>query len=160
MQRKVQLYIEGNRIELFNDEQIQVTSSIQNINDLSKTYTDFSQSFTVPASDTNNAFFELPKDIKGASETLAISEAVQLDAGKVSVAARPDSPGDNTIANIIGSLQYQKVMDEGNSTMDVCRHHYDKLFQEHAHKWCAERGLNTKAQMMAFSKKAAREFGI
>lgn len=58
MQRKVQLYIEGNRIELFNDEQIQVTSSIQNINDLSKTYTDFSQSFTVPASDANNAFFE------------------------------------------------------------------------------------------------------
>lgn len=58
MQRKVQLYIEGNRIELFNDEQIQVTSSIQNINDLAKTYTDFSQSFTVPASDANNAFFE------------------------------------------------------------------------------------------------------
>lgn len=58
MQRKVQLYIEGNRIELFNDEQIQVTSSIQNVNDLSKTYTDFSQGFTVPASDYNNSFFE------------------------------------------------------------------------------------------------------
>lgn len=58
MQRKVQLYIEGYRIELFNDEQIQVTSSIQNVNDLSKTYTDFSQNFTVPASDYNNAFFE------------------------------------------------------------------------------------------------------
>lgn len=56
--RKVQLYIEGNRIELFNDEQIQVTSSIQNVQDISKTYTDFSQGFTVPASDTNNAFFE------------------------------------------------------------------------------------------------------
>jgi len=58
MQRKVQLYIDGNRIELFNDEQIQVTSSIQNVNDLSKTYTDFSQGFTVPASDYNNSFFE------------------------------------------------------------------------------------------------------
>jgi len=56
--RKVQLYIEGNRIELFNDEQIQVTSSIQNVQDISKTFTDFSQGFTVPASDTNNAFFE------------------------------------------------------------------------------------------------------
>lgn len=56
--RKVQLYIEGNRIELFNDEQIQVTSSIQNVQDISKTYTDFSQGFTVPASDVNNAFFE------------------------------------------------------------------------------------------------------
>ncbi|OYZ23470.1 MAG: flagellar hook-associated protein FlgK [Bdellovibrio sp. 28-41-41] len=67
---------------------------------------------------TNNTFFDLPTDIKGASETLQLSEAVQLDAGKVAVAARPDSPGDNTISNIIGSLQYQKVMDEGNSTMD------------------------------------------
>jgi hypothetical protein len=56
--RKVQLYIEGNRIELFNDEQIQVTSSIQNVQDISKTYTDFSQGFTVPASDVNNAYFE------------------------------------------------------------------------------------------------------
>jgi hypothetical protein len=56
--RKVQLYIEGDRIELFNDEQIQVTSSIQNVQDISKTYTDFSQGFTVPASDVNNAFFQ------------------------------------------------------------------------------------------------------
>jgi hypothetical protein len=56
--RKVQLYIEGNRIELFNDEQIQITSSIQNVQDISKTFTDFSQGFTVPASDVNNVFFE------------------------------------------------------------------------------------------------------
>lgn len=58
MMRKAQLYIEGNRIELFNDEQIQVTSSIQNVQDISKTFTDFSQGFTVPASDVNNAFFQ------------------------------------------------------------------------------------------------------
>lgn len=58
MQRKVQLYIEGTRIELFNDEQIEVSSSIQNVQDLSSTKTDFSQGFTVPASDINNAFFE------------------------------------------------------------------------------------------------------
>lgn len=58
MNRSVQLYIEGQRIELFQDEQIQVTSSIQNVQDLSKTYTDFSQGFTVPASSHNNAIFE------------------------------------------------------------------------------------------------------
>ena len=56
--RAVQLYIEGQRIELFNDETINVTSSIQNVQDLSKTYTDFSQGFTVPASSHNNAIFE------------------------------------------------------------------------------------------------------
>ena len=58
MNRSVQLYIEGQRIELFNDETINITSSIQNVQDLSKTYTDFSQGFTVPASSHNNAIFE------------------------------------------------------------------------------------------------------
>lgn len=46
------------RIELFNDEKISVTSSVQDIADISKVYTDFSQSFTVPATPTNNAIFK------------------------------------------------------------------------------------------------------
>jgi len=45
------------RIELFNDEKISVTSSIQNVNDISKVFTDYSQSFTVPASKINNEIF-------------------------------------------------------------------------------------------------------
>ena len=56
--RQVQVYIEGKKIELFEDEQINVTSSVQNINDISKVFTDFSQSFTVPASTVNNAIFQ------------------------------------------------------------------------------------------------------
>lgn len=65
MKRKVDIWIEstpnsGNysKIELFNDEEIQVSSSIQNIQDISKIFTDFSQSFTVPSSPVNNAIFE------------------------------------------------------------------------------------------------------
>jgi len=46
-----------NRVDLFDDEKISVVSSIQNINDISKTYTDFSQTFTVPASNQNNKIF-------------------------------------------------------------------------------------------------------
>lgn len=42
------------RLDLFDDEKISITSSIQNINDLSKVFGDFSQSFTVPASKKNN----------------------------------------------------------------------------------------------------------
>lgn len=49
--------LEYNRVELFNDEKISVNSSIQNVNDISKTYTDFSQTFTVPASKQNNKIF-------------------------------------------------------------------------------------------------------
>ena len=45
------------RIDTFKDETIQVTSSVQNINDISKVFTDYSQSFTVPASDNNNEIF-------------------------------------------------------------------------------------------------------
>jgi hypothetical protein len=45
------------RIELFEDEKISINSSVQNASDISKVYTDFSQSFTIPANDHNNAIF-------------------------------------------------------------------------------------------------------
>ena len=47
-----------NRIELYEDEKISVTSSVQNINDISKIFTDYSQSFTIPASENNNQIFK------------------------------------------------------------------------------------------------------
>jgi len=45
------------RIELFEDEKISINSSVQNASDISKVYTDFSQSFTIPANDHNNKIF-------------------------------------------------------------------------------------------------------
>lgn len=54
---KTQIYIEGNRLDLFDDEQITIRSNVQDVNDISKLYADFSQSFTVPASDNNNGIF-------------------------------------------------------------------------------------------------------
>lgn len=56
--RKVQVYIEGQRLELFKDEVVQIISSVQNVNDIAKVFTDFSQSFTIPASEHNNAIFK------------------------------------------------------------------------------------------------------
>lgn len=65
MERKVQIFIEpifdsGNfkELELFNDETIEVTSTIQNIADISKVFTDVSLSFSVPASPINNSIFQ------------------------------------------------------------------------------------------------------
>jgi len=71
MKRQVDIYIEGTepntllgygynylKLDLFDDEKINISSSIQNVQDISKVYTDFSQSFTVPASDNNNKIFE------------------------------------------------------------------------------------------------------
>jgi len=45
------------KIDLFPDEKISITSSIQNINDISRVFTDYSQSFTIPASKKNNETF-------------------------------------------------------------------------------------------------------
>lgn len=58
MQNKVQLYIENQRVDLFSDETIEVTSTIQDFRDIGKIFTSFSQSFKVPASETNNKIFK------------------------------------------------------------------------------------------------------
>jgi hypothetical protein len=42
------------RLDLFKEEKISVTSQIANANDIGKVFTDFSQSFTIPASARNN----------------------------------------------------------------------------------------------------------
>jgi hypothetical protein len=55
--RQVQVYIEGNKLDLFQDEQINVTSKQQDIQDISKTFTDFSQSFSVPSTPNNDNIF-------------------------------------------------------------------------------------------------------
>jgi hypothetical protein len=53
------IYIDGvsKRVEMFQDEKVSVTSTIQNYSDIGKLFTDYSQSFTIPASPTNNAIF-------------------------------------------------------------------------------------------------------
>lgn len=58
MKQQVQLYIEGQQVELFGDETIVITSTIQDVKDISKIFTDFSQGFTVPASRNNNKIFK------------------------------------------------------------------------------------------------------
>jgi len=55
--RKVSIYVDNQLIDLFQDEKIEVKSSVQDIQDIAKVFTDFSQSFTVPASDNNNDIF-------------------------------------------------------------------------------------------------------
>ena len=55
----IYIYVNGiaKRIDLFEDELINITSSVQDVSDISKIFTDYSQSFTVPASKKNNAIF-------------------------------------------------------------------------------------------------------
>lgn len=54
----IQLYIQDQRVELFKDESVTITDSIQNVKDIEKVFTSFSQSFSVPASKINNKIFK------------------------------------------------------------------------------------------------------
>jgi len=54
----IQLYIEGQRVELFKDESVTITDSIQNVKDIDKVFTAFTQSFSIPASKINNKIFK------------------------------------------------------------------------------------------------------
>jgi len=67
MNRNIELYIKSQdesqpdlfeRIELFDFEDISVTSKIQDVRDISKIFADYSQQFTVPASQNNNKIFK------------------------------------------------------------------------------------------------------
>lgn len=51
---KVDLYIGDYRLDTFGDEELSINLSVQNVQDISKVFTDFTQSFTVPATPNNN----------------------------------------------------------------------------------------------------------
>lgn len=55
---KPEIYIRGERLDLFKDENIEIVSSVQNIEDISRVFDSFSQSFTVPATQNNNKIFK------------------------------------------------------------------------------------------------------
>lgn len=56
--QSIQLYIDGQRLDTFKDESVSLTQSIQNVRDIAKVFTDFSKTFSVPASKTNNKIFK------------------------------------------------------------------------------------------------------
>jgi hypothetical protein len=81
---KVDIYINGFRLDLFDDEEITINLSVQNVQDISKVFTDFTQGFTVPASAWNNAIFQhyYRSDIDSSTltkKTLLNGESLFLD---------------------------------------------------------------------------------
>ena len=74
---KVDIYVNNVRLDIFQDEEISINLSVQNVQDISKVFTDFTQGFTVPASATNNAVFSYyyRNDIVGAFDGRLRAEA-------------------------------------------------------------------------------------
>jgi len=54
----IQLYIEGQRVDMFKDESVSITQSIKNVKDIGKVFTDFTRTFSIPASKVNNKIFK------------------------------------------------------------------------------------------------------
>lgn len=51
---KVEVFIQGERLDLYDDESINVKQVTQDLKDISKIFSDYSQTFTIPASRRNN----------------------------------------------------------------------------------------------------------
>ena len=58
MRNKVTLFVGDQELDMFGDEDITINLSVQNIQDISKIFTDYTQGFSVPASPRNNSIFE------------------------------------------------------------------------------------------------------
>lgn len=117
------------RIELFNDEKISITSSVQDIADISKVFTDFSQSFTVPANPTNNAIFKhwYENDVDNGFDARKRKDAyIELDTipfrvGKIQLEKAQYKNGnlDNYQITFYGSLVSLKDKFENKSLRDL-----------------------------------------
>jgi len=56
--QKLQLYIGNERLDLFKDETVSLTQTIQNVKDIAKIFTEFTKTFSLPASSVNNKIFQ------------------------------------------------------------------------------------------------------
>lgn len=63
-------------------------------------------------------FFEMPESVKGAAENISLNKTIFNDVSRIAAGAQPGASGDNTVANVISSLQYRQVMDDGKATLD------------------------------------------
>lgn len=78
----IKLYINNQRLDLYGDEDIFLNSSITNVSDISKNSTEYTKSFTVPATDNNNAIFKhfYDSNIDGGFDSrIKVSGHIELD---------------------------------------------------------------------------------
>ena len=57
MRRNVEVFINNQRVDLFDFEDINIVDSVQDVRDVAKIFVPYSREFTVPASKNNNKIF-------------------------------------------------------------------------------------------------------
>ena len=74
----IEIYIGSERLDTFKDEDVNITLSIQNVKDISRLFTDFTQNFQVPASRQNNDVFKhyYNADISGGFDASLRQDAI------------------------------------------------------------------------------------
>lgn len=63
-------------------------------------------------------FFEMPADGKFSLESMNLNKAIMKDVGLIAASAKPNSPGDNTVAHVIQNLQFRNMLGEGQYSFD------------------------------------------
>jgi hypothetical protein len=110
---QVDIYIGDYRLDLFQDEEISINLNVQNIKDISKVFTDFTQSFTVPASGINN-------------EVLKQYYRTDLDASRITTSSTTNYPIWN---NWIGAWETQLQTWGGGSSSTSVENTFDFRFR-------------------------------
>ena len=80
--QKIQLYIQGTRMDMFDDESVSITDTIKNVQDISKVFTAFSRSFNLPAAKVKNKIYKnyYTFDITGGFDArVRVSAEIQLN---------------------------------------------------------------------------------
>jgi len=126
------------RVDFFNDEKISLNSSIQNIADISKVTTDFSQSFTVPATKQNNRIFKHWYESSidsGFNSNLKVEAYIELDTipfrnGKIQLEGATVKNGspENYSINFVGNLTNLKDKFAGKLLKDLVDDTYDFVY--------------------------------
>jgi len=80
--QNIELYIEGQRVTLFKDESVTVTDTIKNAKDVSKVFTEFSRTFSIPADKENNKIFKHYYNyniVNGYDARIKVSATIELN---------------------------------------------------------------------------------
>lgn len=135
------LYIQGNRLDQYKDESVEVNSSVLDISDITKNTGDYTKTFTVPASKRNNSIFKHWYDANidnSFDARIKVDGEIHLDGilfkmgrfrlGKVNVKKnKPDSYTINFFGNLV-NLKDTLGKDELSSLdLSYFNHAYDSI---------------------------------
>ena len=136
---KLKLYISGQLCEFFSDESVILKSSIKEVGDIEKVYTDYSRNFSLPYCPANNKIFKhyynnkiISTDFrKKVAATLTLNDA-PYKTGFIQLVNMPMVNNLPTAYNVVffgGNIQIKDILRE-DKLQDLNLAEYNHLFNE------------------------------